>query len=291
MIGLHQIAWGELHHAYGPAVDVPGHLRALRSPDPAVRGHALNALSISVCHQGTRWEVSPAVIPFLVALIDDPRTPARGDLLHLLTSITVGTRRDDDLPFDPARQFAATGLLDGRDTTALVNRFHLGDDEYTDEETTLLDAVAVGWAADCYRRCAGFAPTISRWTGDPDDEVAARAAALTAWFPSDPATVTTWLTVPAGREQPRSSANLALAHCPTQDTAVDAALRDMTVTGSDLVAVTAAVAVAYRKGPEIDPSALGTLIDASEQESLRDVTGWNRATRGFVMRALRHTGL
>jgi hypothetical protein len=303
LAGLDQVPWRDLHHAYGPAIDVPANLTALRSPDPATRDEALGALAISVCHQGTRWEASQWVIPFLAALIDSPTTRDRGDILHLLTRITVGDRRDDDLPFDPAKAFAQAEILDRVDTTALVNRFHLEEDEYTDDEIALLDAVAVGWAADCYHRCATLNPTITPWLTDPDDEVAARAAALTAWLPPNPATVDAWLRISHDREQPRASANLALAHSPAigapaagapvdgAQRPLDPALRHMTATGSELVAVTAAVASAYRQGPEADPAAATVLIDAADRETLRDVTGWSRATRGYVMRALQRLGL
>jgi hypothetical protein len=316
LAGLDQVPWQNLHHAYGPATDVPAHLSALRSPDPATRSRALDALTISVCHQGTRWEVSQQVVPFLIALIDATGTPDRGDIVHLLTRITIGDRRDDELPFDPAKAFARAAILDRDDTTALVNRFHLEEDDFTDEEITLLDAVSIRWAADCYHRCATFSPTIAHWLTDPDHEVAARAAALTAWFPPDPATINLWLNIPHDREQPRASANLALAHSPTTVTLTaaalaagtpatgtaadsppeagsptDAALRHMTATGSELVAVTAAVASAYRHGLEADPTAVSVLIDAADRETLRDVTGWTRATRGFVMRALHRLGL
>ncbi|BEL05054.1 hypothetical protein Q0Z83_032450 [Actinoplanes sichuanensis] len=285
---LGTVPWAQLHHAYGPASDVPAHLTALRSPDPATRDQALDALAISVCHQGTRWEVSQWVVPSLIALIDAPDTPGRGAVLHLLTRIAVG---DDDPPLDPATAFARTEILDRVDTTALVNRFHLEEDDFTDDEITLLDAVAVRWAADCYHRTAEHLPTITGWLTDPDDDVAARAAALTARLPPDPAVVDAWLRVPRDREQPRASANLALAHYPTTDPSIDTTLQDMTVTGSDLVAITAAVASAYRRGLEIDPPAVTVLIDAADRESLRDVVGWSRATRGFVMRALHRLGL
>ena len=32
--GLNAVAWHEIDHAYGPALDTPGHLRALLSNDP-----------------------------------------------------------------------------------------------------------------------------------------------------------------------------------------------------------------------------------------------------------------
>ncbi|MEU8661521.1 hypothetical protein [Actinoplanes philippinensis] len=136
LAGLGTVRWGELHHAYGAAADVPGHPTALRSPDPDVRGPALSALASSVCHQGTR---------------------------------------------SAGRRTATTAL----------------------------------------RR---------------------------------------------------------MVHTPSP-------------AGGVLVAVTAAVACAYRNGPDAGPAAVTILIDAADHETRRDVPGWSRATRGYVMRALHRSGL
>ncbi|MET7668326.1 hypothetical protein [Micromonospora luteifusca] len=55
----------------------------------------------NVYHQGTRWGASCHVVPFLVALADDPDTPDRAAVTALLRSVVLGDRRDDELPFDP----------------------------------------------------------------------------------------------------------------------------------------------------------------------------------------------
>jgi hypothetical protein len=70
LAGLDEVPWAALHHAYGPADDVPGDLRALRSPDPAIRHGAHASLRGSVYHQGTRWQASAYTVPFLIALVD-----------------------------------------------------------------------------------------------------------------------------------------------------------------------------------------------------------------------------
>ncbi|MEV5888934.1 hypothetical protein [Nonomuraea fuscirosea] len=67
---LDQIDWAGLRHAYGPAGDDPGLLRALASDDPGLRAEALGELCTNVFHQGrpprTRcrsWSVWPCVPP------------------------------------------------------------------------------------------------------------------------------------------------------------------------------------------------------------------------------------
>ncbi|GGN88473.1 hypothetical protein GCM10010112_71980 [Actinoplanes lobatus] len=294
--GLDDVPWDRLHHAYGVADDVPDMLRALRDPDPEVRGDALGGLHATVLHQGTRFQASQAVVPFLVALIDDPATPGRGDLLRLLTGLAIGDRRDDRLPFDPATELTAAARLDGADTADLVRRFHEEQDadDFSDEEFELMNLLAARWEDDCYHRAAAFQDVIVSWIGDPESTVAARAAALAAWFPLNAATVSAWLAVPAGREQPRASANLALAHVRLEDPRIDRLLDGLLDTeprDPGIVTVTAAVATAYRKGEALSPAALTVLIETAHRDPIGEATGWSRALRGFVMLALHRLGL
>ncbi|MBV1852890.1 hypothetical protein [Catellatospora tritici] len=244
----------------------------------------------NVYHQGTRWQASRAVVPFLVALIDDAETPDRADVLHLLRRIAVGDRRDDGLPFDPERAFAAGNAFDGVRDDELVRRFYAGE-ELGDDEAGVLDAAAVRWAADSYFSAAAFVPAIVGWVSDPDDQVAANAAALTAWFEPTAVTVSALISVPERRAQPRASANLALAHSPSTEAQVDRRLRALVGSGTEVVAVTAAVASAYREGESMSGEALSILVDASSRDDLEAIVGWDRAPRGFVMLALQRLGL
>ncbi|GAB4057274.1 hypothetical protein [Catellatospora paridis] len=290
LAGLDAVAWHRLHHAYGPATDVPDQLRALRSPAPARRAEALSRLSGNVYHQGTRWQASQAVVPFLVALADDPETPDRSAVVQLLRRIAVGDRRDDGLPFDPERTFAAGNAFAGADHHEIILRFY-AEEEMAEDEIEVLDAVAVRWAADSYFSAAACLTTIVGWVSDPDDQVAAHAAALAVWFEPTVALGSALIAVPEHRARPRASANLALAHSPTKDGRIDRRLRELA--GSDIatVAVTAAVASAYRDGDAISEQALSTLVEASARDDLDAVAGWDRHPRGFVMLALQRLGL
>ncbi|MBE1486483.1 hypothetical protein [Plantactinospora soyae] len=288
--GIDQVAWHRLHHAYGPATDVPDQLRALRTTDPTRRSEALSQLFGNVHHQGTRWQVSHVVVPFLVALVDDPATPNRAGVGQLLAAVAIGDRRDDELPFDPGRAFNAAERLTGVDTTGLIRRFYAGED-LSEEEIDLLEAEAVRWAADSYSSAAARLTTITGWLSDPDEEVAARAAALMPWFPATAATVFALGTASASRAQLRASANLALAHVPYVDPYVARRLRELSRSDADVVVVTAAIALAYREGASMPDEALSILVDASARDLDQGVVGWSRALRGFVMLALRRLGL
>ncbi len=68
LAGLDEIGWAGLSHAYGPAGDVPGLLRALAAGSPADREHALHALYGTIFHQGSRHEATAPAVPFLAGL-------------------------------------------------------------------------------------------------------------------------------------------------------------------------------------------------------------------------------
>lgn len=87
---MDEVGWGTLEHAYGPAHDVPGTIRALVSPDADVREKALHHLYGTIFHQGTRYEATAYAVPFLLELLGDPRTPGRPELARLVALLAVG---------------------------------------------------------------------------------------------------------------------------------------------------------------------------------------------------------
>ena len=88
---LDQIDWGTLCHAYGPADDVPGLLRALTSSDKAIRDNAIYELYGNIWHQGTVYEATAYAVPFLIELLNSPATPDRSSIAGLLASIAAGS--------------------------------------------------------------------------------------------------------------------------------------------------------------------------------------------------------
>ncbi|MEV5887358.1 HEAT repeat domain-containing protein [Streptomyces sp. NPDC052020] len=84
---LDRTDWASLGHAYGAADDVPGWLRGMASPDPAVREEAFGNFYGAALHQGSVYSSTVASVPFLFAMADDPATPDRGEVVALLLSI------------------------------------------------------------------------------------------------------------------------------------------------------------------------------------------------------------
>jgi tetratricopeptide (TPR) repeat protein len=88
--GIDDVDWHSLHHAYGPADDVPGLLRLLASDDSDVRDDTWQSLYSNIWHQGTVYQASAHAVPFLLRLLADHRTPDRDSVLDLLQSLATG---------------------------------------------------------------------------------------------------------------------------------------------------------------------------------------------------------
>jgi HEAT repeat protein len=89
--GLEEIDWGNLHHAYGSASDVPDLLRALTSPDREERSLAISDLYGNIWHQGTVYEATAYAVPFLIELLREPAVQDKAEILGLLQAISRGS--------------------------------------------------------------------------------------------------------------------------------------------------------------------------------------------------------
>lgn len=284
--GLDRVSWPELHHAHGSAIDVPDQLRALRSADPATRDWAAFELMGNVYHQGARWQASRHVVPFLVALVDDPATPERAGVARLLRAVALGDRTDRDLPFSPATTFAgADAVTEAQEARSIAARY-AGDPGRDDDAIDDAEAAARKWDWDAYRAAQRHTVRYARWLADPDTDLAARAAELLAWFPVTPATLVGLIAMPPdpARWLPRASANLALAHLPADAPGMTETLRAQLHAVPPPVRLTAAIALAYRLGDRLPPAARDVLVarhdDIPPEENA--VPSWHRSLTGFA---------
>jgi tetratricopeptide (TPR) repeat protein len=112
LAGLDDVPWRTLQHAYGPATDVPGQLRALLAGDEHTRGRAYYHLHGNIWHQGTVYEASAYAVPFLIRMAAYAGTPDRPSLLNLITALAkgeeCGPEQDEDR--ETAHHAAAAGL-------------------------------------------------------------------------------------------------------------------------------------------------------------------------------------
>lgn len=88
LAGLDQVPWKRLSHACGRATDLPAILRALAAPEESVRQEALFELETRIHHQGSIYEATAAVVPFLYEMAQDSSMPDRIHVLYLLAGIS-----------------------------------------------------------------------------------------------------------------------------------------------------------------------------------------------------------
>ncbi|WP_432825173.1 HEAT repeat domain-containing protein [Dactylosporangium sp. CA-092794] len=98
--GLDDIDWESLRHAYGSAEDVPGWVRGLVDPDPAVREESLDAMYGAVHHQGDIYDSTVAAVPYLIEALTAPGLPGRERIAELLTSIAKLSEWPDETELD-----------------------------------------------------------------------------------------------------------------------------------------------------------------------------------------------
>ena len=89
--GLDDIDWSSLTHAYGEASDVPSLLRSLLSENEVKRRDAAYQLLGNVWHQGTIYQASAYVVPFLVSLLTKSNIPDRDLVALIFASIADGS--------------------------------------------------------------------------------------------------------------------------------------------------------------------------------------------------------
>lgn len=283
MTDLDSVPWAELHHAYGPATDVPAQLRALSSADAEERRRAHHDLGGNVYHQGTRWQASCHVVPFLAQLVDDPTTPDRAHVVALLRAVALGDRDDTDLPFVPDQAFAASETVTAEDVAAMLEWLYEGGAEDGDEPEDVFEAVAVAWDRDAYLAAAAISGRFASWTSDPDPLIAAQAAELLAWFPLTEPALSALIEIPARAEVARASANLTLAFVAAADPAVNQRLTDLLTAESHGVRLTAAIALAFRGTQEAGLHLLRAPRGADFP------LPWSRSMYGFAKLALRRS--
>jgi hypothetical protein len=86
--GLNAVAWHEIDHAYGPALDTPGHLRALLSNDPVVVAQAIEDLDRTVHEEGGFvCPAATAVLPFLAEVMPVLDAGSRAALRDMIEQI------------------------------------------------------------------------------------------------------------------------------------------------------------------------------------------------------------
>jgi HEAT repeat protein len=182
--GLDEIDWAGMQHAYGRAVEVPGLLRRLIDPDPAVRERALDYMYGVVHHQQNVYPCTLATIPFLLRIAERSDMPGRPDVVRLLASI--GSAEDATELSGSYRE--ANHAVEA--AWPLWERLLKDDDPQVREAATELLPACTG------RRRQAIARLTGRLADERDDGVRSaivRTAGKLAPFEKDAAAVRDWL--------------------------------------------------------------------------------------------------
>jgi hypothetical protein len=105
LTALDAVDWASMADGSDAPAEVHGLLRAVWSSDPDVRQQAYESLADHLVHQGSRYETSSAMVPFLIDVVADRRAPDRYLACSLLRVVAIGDQSYwlTEWP-DPARQ-------------------------------------------------------------------------------------------------------------------------------------------------------------------------------------------
>ncbi|WP_406109867.1 hypothetical protein [Kitasatospora purpeofusca] len=165
--GLDSLSWSSHSHAYGSAEDLPDLLRALAGTDADAAREALSELYGSVLHQGTVYDASTVVVPFLAGLA------AAGHRTEDVLLLLGGMAASED----------EHGVEPGAVRAAVAGRLPL--------LLPLLDAAEAGvrraavWTVSHTRAPVALSALRARW--DEESEAAVRAEVLSGIARIDPA--------------------------------------------------------------------------------------------------------
>ena len=159
------VDWPSLDHAYGPATDTAGHLRAALAGDAA----AIGELDMSLYHQGgCVYPAAAAAVPILIDLACDPAIAHRPLILDMLTSFAALL---GDIG-DPWRSKPQAQALRTTMQAALVRFIELLDDAKPGVRMAAAELIA---AYDC--------DTNSDTASDTDSDIGQITDALRRRFP------------------------------------------------------------------------------------------------------------
>ncbi|MEV6419512.1 hypothetical protein [Streptomyces sp. NPDC051662] len=199
-----------LLHAYGRAVDTPGHLDALTAGDPAARDAAVHHLNSAIVHQGTPWTATGPATEYVSAIIRRGAVTDEETLVRLLRflgevaeSAAIGAEDDIESLARPAgRDIEAevAAMLEPADANVVDGargRDSENDEDDDNEDVTELlyddevraDALFARAVLECRAALPGIVAAAENAGTHPDERVRAEAAetlaAATAALPSD----------------------------------------------------------------------------------------------------------
>ncbi|HEY1013258.1 MAG TPA: hypothetical protein VGE07_11175 [Herpetosiphonaceae bacterium] len=193
------LPWGGLSGCYDQTPEIAEAILALARADPAQRSKGLSTLWSCIWHQGTRYEVSPYVVPFLYELLAAPATRGKHEIINLLAYLALGFP-DEYVP-------SGFDILAARQTWVDFERIAI-EENY---EPALRFALRGSEQAH-YDAVGGGIHTLINLLDDGEPAVRQAAAFAVAWFPEHAAEALPRLRERAqGEDEPAPLASLIVA--------------------------------------------------------------------------------
>ena len=302
LAGLEAVDWAGLRHAYGPAGDVPGLLRALVSGSPAERKHAVHGLYGNIFHQGSRYEATAYAVPFLARLALDPRALQRDAIVYLLVALAIGYD-EAYLPagVDIAGWRAGVGRMRSADPARRLRELDAWAGAGRDEADRLVrgmhravddPAVALRSALDelaAYDAVRAEVPRLRGLLCVGDPRVRAAAAYLTGWFPEEaPGSVSALRVLLAAEARPGVAANAVVSAGLLGDTGLIPRLRKGLSGPEPLLRWADAIALARLgdAGPDVTGVLAAACVDPPQPGPEPTVRFLGGDLRGYAAQAL-----
>ncbi|MBO3743217.1 hypothetical protein [Actinoplanes flavus] len=169
--------WSAVSHAFGPATDVPGLLRALRSPEEQRRTGAIREFRAKVLHQGSLYSAGVAAVPYLIELLADANAPDRTLGHELLAAIMPEEELGRLSGVRPHRHGPRLHELAEQRSDAYLAR--LEDEPHGEYGRPEIDPVH----RQAYEAIRAGVPTYLRLLDDADRDARGLSAHLLSFFP------------------------------------------------------------------------------------------------------------
>lgn len=165
---LDTIDWSQVGSCYGRSEEIPAAIRGLVSDDATVRDTALGTLWMSLEHQSTVYEASALAVPFLLAILADPQTRDKRQLVHFLAHLGC-------------RSLYLRHWYRDLQTRLILLRRDEGDTLFPQETSDQYRT----WEEDTHQRFREGLTTLLPLLSEPDPLIREEVAFLLASFPED----------------------------------------------------------------------------------------------------------
>ncbi|MBN2492962.1 MAG: hypothetical protein JXR96_00120 [Deltaproteobacteria bacterium] len=230
-----EIDWAEVEGCYGETGDFHRYLRGLVSDEPRVQSHAVSRLYSECLHQGSVYETTAKVMPFLIALLEHPQAKP-SELLEMIHDFATN---------------AAPWVAEAR--RAREEGLDEDEEDWTFPILGTVEAVGQHW------------PKLWKLMGSEDEKIRQTVLSMASIPPRSPAISDSVIAFADDRGQPLGMRACAVEALSSMDGAKPEDLLPYLEDDSALVQATAAIELGITFGPDSPAEAVAALARALER--------------------------